>query len=111
MKTEDFKKLEQVYESINRKEPQLISEDANETLGAALIYIVAFGLPFVFEGLSRLYPQIKNKLNEVKQNKQLVTTLQGLFKKQEIKPKQEPSQQDGLESMLSGGVRKPQPRL
>jgi hypothetical protein len=101
MKNEDFKNLEQVYESINKKETQLISEDANETLGAALVYVVAFGLPFVFEGLSRLYPEIKNKLNEAKQNKQLVTKLQSV-----LQPNKEEPQKDNIASMLSGGVRK-----
>ena len=105
MKTEDFKNLEQVYESINKKETQLISEDANETLGAALVYVVAFGLPFVFEGLSRLYPEIKNKLNEAKQNKQLVTKLQSV-----LQPNKKQPQEDNIASMLSGGVRKGTPK-
>jgi dsRNA-specific ribonuclease len=102
MKTEDFKNLEQVYESINKKETQLISEDANETLGAALVYVVAFGLPFVFEGLSRLYPEIKNKLNEAKQNKQLVTKLQSV-----LQSKKEEPPKDKLASMLSRRVKTP----
>ena len=67
MKNEDFKNLEEVYESISNKEKELISEDANESFGAALIYVVAFGLPVVFDKLSRMYPEIKEKLNQIKQ--------------------------------------------
>jgi hypothetical protein len=103
MKTEDFKNLEQVYESINKKETQLISEDANETLGAALVYVVAFGLPLVFEGLSRLYPEIKNKLNEAKQNKQLVTKLQSVLQSN----KKEPQSKNDKIPMLKGGRKTP----
>ena len=110
MKNEDFKKLEEVYESVTNKEKLLVTEDANETLGAALVYVVAFGLPFVFEGLSRLYPEIKNKLNEAKQNKQLVTKLQSVLQSNKKEPQQQ-SQPDQLGSMLTGGVRKKQPRI
>ena len=108
MKNEDLKSLEQVYESINNKEKELISEDANESLGAALIYVVAFGLPFVFEKLSGMYPEIKEKLNQIKQNQSLISKFQSLIpsKKEEIKPTP-----DQIAPMLTGGVRKPQPRL
>jgi len=112
MKNEDFKKLEEVYESINNKEKELISEDANEGLGAALVYVVAFGLPFVFDYFSRKYPELKEKFNQIKidlkNNKQTQMEVKEILSKN--KPQQQ-SQPDQLGSMLTGGVRKKQPRI
>ena len=113
MKTEDFKRLEEVYESISNKNKNIISEDANEGLGASLVYLVALGLPFVFDYFSRKYPELKDAFNKIKtdlKNKQTQNEIKNILSTSKQTP-QEPSQQDILSSMLTGGVRKPQPKL
>jgi len=66
MKNNDNLNLEQVYESINNKQKNLISEDANETLGAGVMWIIIAGLPFIFDYFSRKYPELKNAFNNIK---------------------------------------------
>jgi hypothetical protein len=112
MRKEDIKNLEEAYKSITNKEKELISEDANESLGAGLVYLIAFGLPLVFDYFSRKYPELRDKFNQIKldikNNQQTKKELQNVLK-QTQQQQQPPS--DGIASMLSGGVRKPQPRI
>lgn len=111
MKNQDFKKLEEVYESINNKEKELISEDANESLGAGFFYLILFGFPLILDYFSRKYPELKEKFNQIKndlKNKQTQIEVKDILSKN--KPQQQ-SQSDKLGSMLTGGVRKKQPRL
>lgn len=112
MKNEDFKKLEEVYESINNKEKELISEDANEGLGAGFFYLILFGFPLILDYFSKIYPELKEKFNQIKNdlknNKQTQMEVKEVLSKN--KPQQQ-SQSDKLGSMLTGGVRKKQPRL
>jgi hypothetical protein len=62
----DLKNLEEAYQLINHKEKDIISEDANEGLGAGIVYLIAFGLPLVFDYFSKKYPELKEKFNEIK---------------------------------------------
>jgi ribulose kinase len=111
MKNEDFKNLEDIYESVTNKEKVLVTEDANETLGAALVYAVAFGLPAVWEILKRMYPELKNKYDQtIQKNAALAEKIKSIIKQSKQEPRQEPKQDD-LAGMLSGGVRKKQPRI
>lgn len=106
---EDYKKLEEAYQSITTKEKELISEDANESLGAGVVYLIAFGLPLVLDYFSRKYPELRDKFNQIKadlKNNQTKSELQNI-----LKQPQQPPKPDGIAPMLSGGVRKPQPRI
>ena len=62
----DLKNLEEAYQLINHKDKNIISEDANEGLGAGIVYLIAFGLPLVFDYFSKKYPELKDKFNEIK---------------------------------------------
>jgi hypothetical protein len=105
MKKDDLKNLEEVYQSISNKDKVLISEDANETFGAALIYAVVFGLPAVWEILKRMYPDLKNKYDQMRQgNPAEAEKIKAIVQK----AKQEPIK-DEVAPLLTGGVRKPQP--
>ena len=111
MTKKDINNLEDIYESINNnnKEKQLISEDANEGLGAGLVYMVVFALPFIFEYFSRKYPELKEKFNQInndlKNNQQTKQDIQNV-----LKQSQQQKRTDGIAPMLSGGVRKDTPR-
>jgi hypothetical protein len=111
MTKKDINNLEDIYESINNnnKEKELISEDANETIGGGLVYMVVFALPFIFEYFARKYPELKDKFNQInndlKNNQQTKQDIQNV-----LKQSQQKKSTDGISSMLSGGVRKDTPR-
>lgn len=108
MKNKDNTNLEQVYESINNKEKQLISEDANETIGSSILWLYVIGLPLVLNYFSKKYPSLTEAFNKIK-NDLTQETIKNEIKNILIKAKQQPQPQqkpDGISSLLSGGVRK-----
>ncbi len=110
MKQQEFKSLEKIYESISLKNKEVISEDANESLGAGIVWIIVFGLPLIFDYFSKKYPDLKEKFESIKndlKNTNIKEDIKGILsreKQTEQKPKE-----DGISSLLTGGVRKTPP--
>lgn len=65
MKSKEQLQLENIYSNLE-KEKQVVSEDANEGLGASIVYLVIFGIPVVMDFFSRKYPELKEKFEQIK---------------------------------------------
>lgn len=65
MKSKEQIELESIYSKLEN-DKNLISEDANESLSSAIVWVVLFGIPVIMDFFSRKYPELKEKFEQIK---------------------------------------------